>query len=136
MINEHLGWLLMCRIPKFHQISWCENFVERHSFHRVSGKSPKTLCILCLSIKCLHQEIKWISVFYPVKCANIDSVSLSSTTSPLLDILDFSYALGLIIVNLFLPNAPILYPLKASENHKVFWCFQGIEKGCIGNEWV
>ena len=19
---------------------------------------------------------------------------------------------------------------------KVFWCFQGVEKGCIGNEWV
>ena len=22
------------------------------------------------------------------------------------------------------------------ENHKVFWCFQGIGKGCIGNKWV
>ena len=26
--------------------------------------------------------------------------------------------------------------LKTSENRKVFWCFQGVEKGCIGNEWV
>ena len=25
---------------------------------------------------------------------------------------------------------------KTSENHKVFWCFHGVEKGCIGNEWV
>ena len=27
-------------------------------------------------------------------------------------------------------------PLKISENRKVFWCFQGVEKGCIGNKWV
>ena len=25
---------------------------------------------------------------------------------------------------------------KASENRKVFWCFQEVEKRCIGNEWV
>ena len=34
--------------------------------------------------------------------------------------------------NPFVPNAPFLYPLKASENRKVF-CFQGVEKGFIGN---
>ena len=32
-------------------------------------------------------------------------------------------------VNPFVPNAPFLYSL-------VFWCFQVVEKGCIGNEWV
>ena len=26
------------------------------------------------------------------------------------------------------PNAPILYTLKTSEERKVFWCFQGVEK--------
>ena len=36
----------------------------------------------------------------------------------------------------FVPNAPFLYPLKTSENLAVFWCFQGVEKGCIVNEWV
>ena len=36
----------------------------------------------------------------------------------------------------FFSNAPFLYPLKTSKNLKVFWCFQGVEKGCIGNEWV
>ena len=36
----------------------------------------------------------------------------------------------------FIPNAPILYSLKASEIFTVFWCFQGVEKGCIGNKWV
>ena len=39
-------------------------------------------------------------------------------------------------VNPFVPNAPFLYPLNTSENRKVFSCFQGVEKGYIGNEWV
>ena len=38
--------------------------------------------------------------------------------------------------NPFVPSAPFLYPLKTLENRKVFWCFQGVEKKCIGNEWV
>ena len=38
--------------------------------------------------------------------------------------------------NPFVPSAPFLYPLKTSENLKVFLCFQGAEKWCIGNEWV
>ena len=32
-----------------------------------------------------------------------------------------------------------MYPfstrLKISQNRKVFWCFQAVEKGCIGNKW-
>ena len=36
--------------------------------------------------------------------------------------------------NPFVPNAPFLYPLK-TENLTVF-CFQGVEKGSIGNKWV
>ena len=39
-------------------------------------------------------------------------------------------------INPFVPNAPFLYLLKTSENLSVFWYFQGVEKGCIGNEWV
>ena len=38
--------------------------------------------------------------------------------------------------NPFVPNASFFYPLKTSENLTVFWCFQGVEKGCIGNKWV
>ena len=34
-----------------------------------------------------------------------------------------------ICFNLFFPNAPFPYPLKTSEMK----CFQGVEKGCIGN---
>ena len=29
------------------------------------------------------------------------------------------------IFNLFFPNTPFLYPLKTSENRKVFECLQG-----------
>ena len=39
-------------------------------------------------------------------------------------------------INPFVPNAPFLCHLKTLKNLTVFWCFQGIEKGCIGNEWV
>ena len=39
---------------------------------------------------------------------------------------------GFAEINPFVSNAPFLYPLKTS----VFWCFQRVEKGCIGNEWV
>ena len=38
--------------------------------------------------------------------------------------------------NPFVSNSPFHYTLKTSENRKVFWCFQGVEKGCIGNKWV
>ena len=38
--------------------------------------------------------------------------------------------------NPFVPNETFLYPLKTSENLTVFWCFQGVEKICIGREWV
>ena len=34
--------------------------------------------------------------------------------------------------NPFVPNAPFLYP----RNRNVFWCFQEVEKRCIGSEWV
>ena len=38
--------------------------------------------------------------------------------------------------NPFVPNASFFYPLKTSENLTVFWCFQGVKKGCIGNKSV
>ena len=39
-------------------------------------------------------------------------------------------------INPFSPNAPFLYPLKIPENLTVFWYFQRVEEGCIGNKWV
>ena len=43
------------------------------------------------------------------------------------------------MINLFVPNAPFLYPpnpLKTLENLTVFLCFQRVEKWCTGNKWV
>ena len=39
------------------------------------------------------------------------------------------------VFNPFVPRAPFLYSLK-TENLTFFWCFQEVEKKCIGNEWV
>ena len=36
--------------------------------------------------------------------------------------------------NTIVPNAHFLSPWK--QNRKVFWCFQGVDKGYIGKEWV
>ena len=46
------------------------------------------------------------------------------------------FRINFIFSNTFVPNTPLLYPLKISENLKVFWCFQGVKKRCIGNKWV
>ena len=40
--------------------------------------------------------------------------------------------LGGIEVNPFVPNAPFLYPLKTSENRKVFDVFRGQRKCALG----
>ena len=40
-------------------ISWCGNFVKRHSFRIVPCKSLETMRKLCLSTKLPHQEIRW-----------------------------------------------------------------------------
>ena len=40
------------------------------------------------------------------------------------------------IINLFVPDTRFLFPQKTSENPKVFWYFQWVEKGCIWNELV
>ena len=40
-------------------ISWCENFVETHSFCRVSDETSETLKKQCISTKFPHQGIGW-----------------------------------------------------------------------------
>ena len=51
---------------------------------------------------------------------------------------NFAFQMSVMLrkINLFGSNAPFLYLLKTSENRKIFRCFQGVEKGCIGNKWV
>ena len=45
-------------------------------------------------------------------------------------------ALMVVFPNPFVPNAPFLYPLKTSGNPTVSWCFQRVEKECVGNKWL
>ena len=79
----------------------------------------------------VHYPQKWFLKPYkkpfPIKCIN---------SSLLYNWYYFYHNFIIVIINPFVPNAPFLYPSKTSENLTVFWCFQGVEKGCIGNEWV
>ena len=61
--------------------------------------------------------------------------TLAQNTSELL-LPSFPKKTGKYFFNPFVPNAPFHFPLKASEDRKVFWYFQGVKKGCIWNEWV
>ena len=56
------------KILKFHLISWCGNFMETHSFNRVSSDSSETLWNLYVSSKCPHQEIRWN---YGILCSKL-----------------------------------------------------------------
>ena len=40
------------------------------------------------------------------------------------------------LFNPFVPNASFLYPLKQKKTLRFSDVFRGVEKGCIGNEWV
>ena len=58
-----LNWSMtktwLCKIPKFHLISSCENFVETQNFQRVAGVLSKTLRKLCVSAKSPQRKIRW-----------------------------------------------------------------------------
>ena len=49
---------------------------------------------------------------------------------------DWSLGKNQVLLTHSFPMHRFMYPLKRSENLTVFWGFQGIEKGCIGKEWV
>ena len=81
--------------------------------------------ILLLNQKCLREETTELRNVEFIVILNYEFFQLS-----------YWLIFNLIKNNPFVPNAPFLYPLNASENLTVFRCFQGLEKGCIGNEWV
>ena len=58
--------LALRQLSWFHLIFWCRNFVEVHSFRRVSGDWLETLRKLCTTTKFLHRKLGKISVFYAV----------------------------------------------------------------------
>ena len=68
----------LCKISKFHLISWCGNFEERHSFRIVSDESSETMRKLRLSSKFHARKLGAISVFYAVKVVFWTSYSIET----------------------------------------------------------
>ena len=80
------------------------------------------------------------SSYFPAKIYPINTSLLGSSAPCIvinfLVLINHFYFHSLLFFNSFVPNASFLNPLKTSENLTVFWCFQAVEKGCIGNKWV
>ena len=93
-----------------------------------SGKYNRSSNVILYACK------NWILVEFQVFQG--DDIVCGSTWYLPLPICTKSIPLTLLNLNSFVPNAPFLYPLKTSGNLKVLWYFQGVEKGCIGKEWV
>ena len=95
-------------------------------------------CITCLnyfiplSSKHLHFKLKEISCYYHSPAGLFALSCFVSCTPESIKRLEFVFT----TINSFVSNATCFYPLKTSENLTVFWCFQGVEKECIGNRGV
>ena len=61
-------------IPEFHLISWCGNFVERHSFCIGFSESLKTLRKLCLFKNVHTGKLREITVFFAVEYIKISFI--------------------------------------------------------------
>ena len=80
-----------------------------------------TICVFIMP-KILCLSLVKVSVFWSLQAYLINVIS--------------SYETNNWEINSFVPDGPFLYPLKTSDNLTVFLCFQGVEKGWIGNKWV
>ena len=60
---------------QFRLISWCWNFMERHSFRIASGESPETMRKLRLSVKYPYQEIRWNCGILRSACSSVSIVN-------------------------------------------------------------
>ena len=69
------------------------------------------------------------------KLIYIDKLAKENTISTISTISNDPNQFFITTINPFTPNGHFLYPLKRSEILKVFWCFQGVEKGCIGKKY-
>ena len=49
---------------------------------------------------------------------------------------DFNLMTSAVFTKLICSQCTLSIPLKKSENRKAFWCFQGVEKECIGDKWL
>ena len=109
-------------------------FLPSILYHKRSTRFPKLVRSLSanpasfFALSLLHLN----GIFLSTQFYNIYKWS----DSPLVFLMLSWYSWFSLCVNPFVPNASFLYPLKTSEKRKVFWCFQGLDKGCIGNKWV
>ena len=60
------AWLLLQKIPQFHLISWCRNFVERYSFHIISSDSREAIGNCAFPKSFYTGKLGEITVFYAV----------------------------------------------------------------------
>ena len=102
------------KIPQFHLISWCENFVKRQIFLIVLADSPETMRKMYLSTKFPQQEIRWnYGVLHSVSTAQRFTYSL----------------LAVVVLNGLCPNIqveerarPQCFLFPSSDSQKVkFW---------------
>ena len=95
--------------------------------HKKGTKNPYKIIILCLYFQF---AVKFL------KDSCITRYLISFLKKSLISANQSGFKPGNSCVNHFFPNALFIYPLKTLENCKVFWCFPGIEKGCIGKKWI
>ena len=100
-----------------------------------------------LTVICIHSKLLIISTFdkdFDLKNTSsrwlgniVHNISMSSSSLSFFTWLIETIFLWtfLIIIEPICSQCTFLYSLKTSENLKVFWCFQKVEKGCIGNKW-
>ena len=76
-------------------------------------------CLLCFTF----YVILPFETLFATRCKTFDCIKLHDSVFSMISYIPFA------------SNVLLLYPLKISENCKIFWCFQRIEKGFIGNKW-
>ena len=86
---------------------------------------------------------RFLTKFIRCRCSHQSGTTILLTFSILLMFFTFRFSSCFKVpksyFNPFVPNAPFSLPLppkKTSENLKVLLCFQGVDKGCIGNKWL
>ena len=96
-------------------------------FHMCIGKQMFSCVYVCIYLYFMCVIYVWVCI----DCSIF--LFIKNTNTSLAD--QFSFQIDscqkIVMLNPFAPNAPFLYSMKTSENR-----FHGLEKGCIGSEWV
>ena len=102
------------------EIHTCTSIYRKQRYFFIISNKISKISLFCISTKTLWTYNKNLFFWYFISFLWLVWCSQKSIFS----------------LNPFVINASFLYPLKTSEKLTVFWCFQGLEKGCIGNEWA